>query len=236
MLFVKIYQKKRMKKYLLLFMFFSLGLSIIAQDEDSAAAADISKNHFGIAIKGGTWGFGGDLIWSFNPQFNLRLGGTTLPASFKQVEGELDVNHKYELTQLNLLLDYNFSRMFHITAGVIYAIKNQETATAISNKSVEFGEITVLPERLGTVSSISTWNQLAPYVGIGIGPGLSPNKTVGFCFEIGTFYMGKPTVEMDGSGMLAPTANEDNSKVINDNLSELSFYPVMNFSLSFKIK
>lgn len=227
-----------MRKYLFIVcLIFSTNI-IMSQNQSFGqdTTATSSKNHFGLAIKGGTWGYGGDIIWSFHPKFDIRLGGTHSTAKLNQVEGDLSVDHDYKLTQFNLLADYNLNSWMHLTAGIIYSLENEENAVAISIKSVDFGEVTVSPERLGTIVSTTTWNRVAPYIGLGFGRTISPNKVVGFTVEFGTFYMGKPTVKMNGTGMIGPTANEQNSNQLSENMSEIQFFPVLNFSLSFRIK
>lgn len=192
---------------------------------------------WGIGLKANTFGFGADVIKSFNHNFTLRLGASYMKQDFKISTFDDFGGAAFNYTTLgsvSLIFDYYVFRSVYISAGAMYNMSKLEFESK-AEESQTIGNIEVSPETIGGVSYTLLPNEICPYLGIGFGHTLSRNKVVAFNFDLGAVYQGSPKVKLDATGMVSPTANEEQQQLLQDNVKEWKFYPFMNFQLSFRI-
>lgn len=229
------------------FLFFSLHSQIFSQEENisTESGLDLSKNvkadefspGWAIAIKASSFGFGGEIIKSFNEQFNLRLGGSYFKQKYNVAffDGFNTEDFTYStLGSVSLIVDWHFLDWMHLSGGALYNMSELE----IQNKAMEsldIGEITVEPETIGSVYYRLNPNEVCPYLGIGFGRTISPSRIVSFNLDLGAIYQGSPKVTLDATGMVSPTANDDQRKLLEDNVKDYKFFPFINFQISFRI-
>ncbi len=195
----------------------------------------------GMAIKASTMGPGGDLVLQFHKRMDVRLGidmfDYSRTFSFDEDDIEYDAHAKIETGSYTALFDYYIAKGFFVALGAginnfNINIKGEPT------EDVEWGDVIIDKEKIGDFEfGIEPGLKLSPYFGIGFGHALSANKLVGFAFEIGSYYMGSPDVSIEATGLLSPTAMEEYGQeaLFESQLSSYGFYPVLKFSLNFKL-
>ncbi|MCG9879434.1 MAG: hypothetical protein MH472_02440 [Bacteroidia bacterium] len=193
---------------------------------------------FGIGLNLSTNGVGGQLAvgLSKNGKFNGRLEGRYFSTDLTNYEAEIGgtklvANATVKLGSIGAMFDYHpFGNAFKITAGYALLL-NDVSATAITKDSTKFGEISVPPNEVGDIQ-FGLNVKPSPYLGIGFGRAI-PKKRFGFTFEIGAYYTGAPEVSFKSTGMLEPTSA--NEPILRENLSGLTWWPVMNFGFNFRL-
>jgi len=222
-----------------LFLFFSIPAQVFSQETDSSqdGKTDDFSPGWAIGIKASTLGFGGEIVKSFNKNLNLRLGGSYFNQKYSLSFADAIADDSWTYTtvgSVSLIMDWHFSRIVHLSAGVLYNMTVMKVE-GLPTESQHIGDIEVTPETIGSLTYQLTPNEICPYFGIGFGRSISKNKVVSFNFDLGAVYQGSPKVSLDATGMISPTANEEQRKLLEDNVKDLRFFPFLNFQLSFKI-
>lgn len=231
-----------MKNLSILFSFlliFSIPIQLLSQESDLSnnEKTDDFSPGWAIGIKASTLGFGGEIVKSFNESFNLRLGGSYFKQKYSLSFADAIADDSWTYTtvgSVSLIMDWHFSRVVHLSAGVLYNMSVLKVES-LPTESQNIGDIEVTPETIGTLTYQLTPNEICPYFGIGFGRSISKNKVVSFNFDLGAVYQGSPKVSLEATGMVSPTANEEQRKLLEDNVKDLRFFPFLNFQLSFKI-
>ncbi|HOO83123.1 MAG TPA: hypothetical protein PLS94_01050 [Prolixibacteraceae bacterium] len=197
--------------------------------------------NFGIAIKGSTTGYGGDLVFQFHEKMSARIGvdhmKLSFPFEFKQDGIDYSANATNRTGTILTLYDYHIAKYVFASAGVGFNNFNIN-ASGAANSSLPWGDIEIPAEKIGTfVFDIKPKMRLSPYLGLGIGRTLGLYKLVGFSFEAGTFFQGAPDISIESDGLLAPTSDPDHGQetLIEGQLKQYYLYPVLKLNLSFKI-
>jgi hypothetical protein len=116
------------------------------------------------------------------------------------------------------------AKFLNVTFGVVYDLTSIKLDQSFVNASPS--------KDLGTLTLTSKINHVNPYVGIMLGNPI-PKKKVNLSFEMGTYYIGAPKVTWTGQGIVAPTA--DQSAIIERNIKNYSWMPVLSLHLNYKI-
>ncbi len=224
-----------------------LSGQVYAQEdtENNNEGADLSKiikttkftPGWGIGIKASSLGLGADIVKSFNSSFTLRLGASYLKKDFKISTFDDLGGSAFNYTtvgSVSLLFDWYFARSVYVSAGLMYNMSILEFESK-ADKSQYIGVIEITPETMGSITYTLKPNEICPYLGIGFGHTISRNKLVAFNVDLGMLYQGSPKVTLDATGMVAPTANEEQRQLLQDNVKGYMFYPFLNFQLSFKL-
>ena len=87
-------------------------------------------------------------------------------------------------------------------------------------------------EDLGKLTLDVKVNNVNPYMGLMFGNPI-PKKRVNVGFQLGTYYVGSPKVTWVGEGIVGPTA--DQADIVEDNLKDYSWMPVLALHLNIKL-
>lgn len=199
------------------------------------------NQNLGIAIKGSTTGYGGDLVFQFHERMSTRIGidhmKLSFPFNFDQDEINYSANATIKTGTILALYDYHITKYVFASTGI--GLNNFNiNATGTANSSLIWGDIEIPAEKIGTFTfDIKPKMRLSPYLGIGFGRTLSTDKLFGFSFEAGTFFQGSPDISIISDGLLEPTSNPDHGQeeLIEGQLKQYYLYPVFKFNLSLKI-
>ena len=161
----------------------------------------------GVRAEVGTTGYGGALLWTANPYVGLALGynggdiSWTDDVSVNGTKYDLDMDNK--LAYLNAEIrpwgasTNRWAQGVYMAAGVGY-LDNDYDLT----KRSENGSITVNDNPYSVNGSVngkmSYKNDIAPYVGLGFAPKI--NQNWGVFGEVGAYYTGNPTVDLNANG------------------------------------
>ena len=195
----------------------------------------------GVALKGSTMGYGGDAVFQFNKRMSARLGYDNLkmkfPFDFKESDISYSANANVKTGSLTALYDYYLAK--NIFVSTVLALNNFDfTTDGKPNQDMTYGDITITADKIGTFEyDVTPSLKVSPYLGVGFGHTLSPDKLVAFCVELGAFYQGSPDVTIKSDGMLSPTSNPDrgHASLMASQVSQYYLYPYLKFSLSFNI-
>lgn len=195
----------------------------------------------GVGIKASTMGLGGDVSLGLNKSMDIRLGfdmmGFNYDFTFKESEINYDANAGIKTGSITALFDYYLTSSIFVAGGIGYNMFNANIKGSAQD-GYTYGDISIPSEKIGSFSfEIYPSMKISPYLGIGFGRALGYEKSFSFAFEIGTYYMGSPHVLIESSGMLAPTSNPEmgQDKVIENQISQYSLYPVLKLSLSYRL-
>ena len=110
-------------------------------------------------------------------------------------------------------------------------IKKIEEAGLLQDIEIDFGDDAVYLRKDGHMSAALEVNRFRPYVGLGLGRAI-PKHRVGFRFELGAMFMGRPDITSPNlrSGVVG-----GNNSDFNDAISSLTVFPHISFQLTYKV-
>jgi len=213
-------------------------LSLILLASVTLSAQNMS---IGVALKGSTMGVGGDVVFQFHEKMTARLGYDAMKYSRSITFEEQDIEYNADLSvktgSITVLYDYYLLKSIFVSAG--FGLNNFNiNAVGAAVSDLPYGDVTIPAEKVGNFEfDIVPSMKISPYLGIGFGRTLGRESKVGFAFELGSYYMGSPDISITSSGLIAPTSNPDHGQeaLFERQLSQYNMYPVMKFSLSYKI-
>ena len=220
--------------------------------------------HTGLGVTVGLDGVGPEIDLSINPNIDIRGGFAWMPG-FKyskafsidndspRIQGNVTAVGQLHLSSGKLLFDYYPSADggFHITAGIygsspdVLLFYNQDPLpTDRSNwgtTSISVGSLKAGIDSEGYMRASARVNAIRPYLGVGFGRNVSPDKAVGFSFDLGAMYWGTPQLSaVDHKGARSYEKfssslvdNRDNG--ILDTISKFSIFPMLKFNLFIRL-
>ncbi|MGI4721294.1 MAG: hypothetical protein ACRYGO_18670 [Janthinobacterium lividum] len=228
---------KQMRKHIgkhILFAALALAAGASAHAEIGAAVtADI-----------GTTGAGFHLVVPMETYLNGRFGANYFQHDFDKRSGQVDYKVDGKLRTVDMLFDWYIipQSNFRLTGGIVY---NGSRLTAVgkpgANGRFTFNGNTYTTADVGTLNGEVTFRRAAPYLGIGWGNALSPNKRWNVSTDIGVFQQGKARVNLVSLGCV--TSNAVCNKLAGDvaveearlaeDASDFKLYPVLRASVSY---
>jgi hypothetical protein len=242
---------KTFAKYFALSVLAAATTSVMAADEVIVTDEGVAEFSFfkpaAVRAEVGTTGYGGAISWNANPYVGVTLGYNGGDISWSD---DLSINGSdYDLDMDNNLTYLNaeirpWANWFYMAAGVAY-IDNDYGLERRPDTNASF---TVDGSRFnaGTTDArisgdLSYKNNIAPYVGIGFSPAIT--NRWGVFGEIGAYYNGNPTVNLNASPealalvgdderTLAEALADEEREIRNDN--EYKWLPVAKLGVSFR--
>jgi hypothetical protein len=210
--------------------------SLFAQNDYVQESSTGDYPIFGIGISASTFGPGVEIDFALSKAFTLRVGGSYFQYIYTGSISHWKIYGNYTATFgcINLIADYNFAKVLHLSGGVMYNMVDQGIIGQPQD-SYSIGNVQVTPEQIGNVKIHITPNQICPYLGIGVGKPLDRNHLISFFFDVGAVYQGSPKVDLQAEGMLHPTANDAQTQTMNQNLESMKFYPMVSLRVIFKL-
>lgn len=219
---------------------FSLELHGQANESTDKGNTDTFSRGFGLGFGVGLKGFTAQLSYAFHPNLYLRaevhglkIEDLTVDLTFSGQT--LRTIGNVDLLNTGLILDYfpaPATSSFHFFLGLSYASNQRMQGRGLYPEPVEYGELTFEGEEIGYVDGQLITNSLMPQFGIAFGRS-RPKRAAGLRLEIGTYYWGAPTVQLEATGMLANTVREEEK--INNNLNAYRWWPFVNLALNFRL-
>lgn len=232
-----------MKKILMLgVLLIFVGTNIRAQSQEPVPEGMKSLPGTGFYVGGmaTTNGVGAEIKYLFR-KFTLKAGYETLALKtgfeFNEDDISYDATVNYKTGGLSLLADYNFIRHLYLSGGVVFSSFNPQVK-GHSVSDVQYGDIVIPAEKVGDFSiSFSPELKVSPYLGVGWRSFIGKNKRVVFSMGAGMYYMGSPQVDIEATGLLAPTADpiHGQKELLEKQLEQYKFYPVVKLNLAIKL-
>ena len=178
------------------------------------APAGLSAQGFGISLKAGTTGLGGDLGFGFSDMWGVRGGIGLLPFDLTIEETETSYTATAPSPQFMALVDFFPMRgSFRLTGGLLMTDDIDLSGT------IEGQNVT------GAVSLKRT----QPYLGLGFG-NLSGGG-LGFVLDLGVGFGDAPVVDLQGPSDIQDEIDEEIAQ-LEEALEPFKYVPVISVGLS----
>ena len=227
--------------FIALILLFITTINSVAQENDSLKSNNVQYKGFYIGAQASTNGWGFDARYIFNKTITVKMGferlyySTTL--DFSEGDIEYDASLDYKTGGISLLADFNYTKNLYISAGAALNSLNPEIK-GVAVSDLQYGDITIPASMVGDfVFSLSPSMDISPYVGLGFRSFFGEKERVTFTFETGLYYLGAPNVEIEATGLLAPTADpaHGQKELLERQLSQYKFYPVIKINLAVRL-
>jgi len=194
-----------------------------------AAAAD-----FGAGVKIGTYGWGAEFGVGFTEWFTLRASVTTGSVSYSYDEDGINYDSTLDVGGYGLLADFFPMRgTFRLTAGLL-ANSNQVDLKAVPTVPIDIGGGTYTPAQVGTLSGDVDFDNSVPYFGVGWG-NVAHGKRIGFLVDLGFIHQGGGMVSLSSStGLVSQGDLDAEAAVIEDDIGDIDFWPIISFGLAIR--
>jgi hypothetical protein len=209
------------------------GLAAPAKALPESSSAD----GVGLTAKVGTLGLGAEVTLGLNDYVGVRLGGNQFNYSESRSGEDGTVYGDLELLTYSALLDIHpFGEGFRLSGGAMLN-KNRIKLSADVNKTVELdGQEYWLSDLEGAV----TFNEMAPYAGIGYGNAVGADGRWHFSCDFGVMFQGSPKVDASATASdpeMQPVVDEALAKEeakAQDDAEPYKYYPVISIGLSYR--
>lgn len=192
----------------------------------------------GVGLQAGSLGPGATVVASVTPRINVRGAAHFFSYAHREVfsdeQVELQVDAEARLASGALLVDvYPLRRFLHLSAGLVLN-RNEVSAVMAPISSYTINDKEFQPEKIGSLkATVGHKTSVHPYAGIGIGNALRGSR-LGLSLDLGVLYTDSPRIDMEGSGMIAPTAEQDTE--LEADLEGIRLYPHVALGLTFRIR
>lgn len=204
-----------------------LGLSM------SPASAD---DDFWLGAKAGTLGFGAEASWRPVPYLDMRAGINRF--SFDKNGSEAGIDYLGNADLMTVFATANLRvplSPFRVTAG-IFNNGNELSLTSRDTSTYQVGSQTYTSEQVGTLRAGATFDDWAPYAGIGFDFRLF--DTMGLHVDAGVLQQGSPMVTLTADGSLSNDPQfqqqlEAERQELQNSVDDYEYYPVFSLGFSF---
>jgi len=209
-------------------------------------AAASAHAEVGIAVTAdlGTTGAGVHLVVPMESNLNGRFGINYLKHSSDKRSSSISYDAEAKLQTFDVLFDWYVlaNSALRLTGGVVY--NGNEITGRARPEGDGFYHIngrSYLPSDVGTLDGKVDFQKAAPYIGIGWGNALTPNKRWNFNADLGAFYQGNAKVNLVSRGctsarvtctVLAADVAAEEAR-LKEKLSDHKFFPVLRASVAY---
>lgn len=218
-----------------------LGFNMQGQERDAESEKPLFNydNQYSISIGLGLKGLTGGFAYEWNPHWSARaeIGGIILQDVGMSIElsgQELEVAGGFEIMAASVLFDYYpwENRNFRVFAGMGWAWNQELRGRALYANAVSYGELEFEGEEIGYIDVGIQTRRFLPQLGLAWGRAI-PDKRFGVSLAIGSYWWGKPQVDLEATKMLANTVKERDQ--IENNLSGYQWWPFLQLGLNFRL-
>lgn len=202
----------------------------------------------GVSLRVGTLGPGVDVSYSVSPKFNVRGGAAYFSTTFDETLDDEDIDLALTgdatIGAVSVMADFHpFENSFRLSAGLNMNLF-EGSADGRSLSPYCFGDEDAQgncldkefsADKVGTFGAkVSYPSAFQPYAGIGFGNMARGQSRVTFMMDLGVIYAGKPELELSATGLLAPTATENEAR-LNEGIESFVLYPVFSIGIGFRL-
>jgi len=200
------------------------------------AGTAVADDTLWFGAKAGTLGIGLEATWRPLPWFDLRAGANRY--DYKDSGSQAGINYDATLGLDTYYATFNFRfplSPMRVTAGA-FVNNNELLMTSQDSPSFDVGGITYTSADVGTLTSVTSFEKSAPYVGVGFDFELF-NK-LGLNMDFGVLWQGSPAVSLVSDGLLANdpvfvAALETERQQLENEVSDYKAWPVISIGLNF---
>lgn len=191
-------------------------------------------NAEGLVLSGkvGTLGMGLGLTQEYSDSFIGRLGFNTSEYNASGNKNTAEYDSKMQLQTVSAMVDwYPMHSAFRATTGLYYNNKLSLTAHPPGGLYTIGGTNFTAAEMSNMQSSVS-YNQVAPYIGLGWGNPNAQGKGWGLVSDFGLLIQGQPYAVQDVT--CSAPANPTQCAALQNNQSNFKLYPVATVGVSYQ--
>ena len=207
------------------------GLVVLALLSAGVANAD---NDFGLGVKVGTLGIGLEASWKPLPYMDIRIGTSSYDYDNDGRYGSINYDAVFALDQYYATANFHFPiSPMRVTAGVY---SNGNEILLINDQFQDIGGY--LGTQIGVITSETTFDGTAPYLGIGFDFTLAGK--VGLNLDLGVLWQGDPVVTLEVDGILGDDVDfqqdvlDPERQALEDDLSDFKAWPVISLGFVYK--
>ncbi len=200
----------------------------------------VAAQEVGVAAHAGSLGLGADVAVAVGSRANLRASAHVVPLNFDVDVSDVAMTIDPPSPAFRALLDvFPFGGGFRLSGGLLYSPSDVELVGNFTG-AVDIGDDTYTAADVGRLTGTITTNEVAPYLGIGLGD--VARGGFGFFLDLGVAFQGKPSVTLDSDGPVASLPEfqadlraEEQAAEEDSLMDLLKYYPVLSlgFSLGF---
>lgn len=205
-----------------------------------AAGPAAADGNFAVTLGGGTTGGVVEGQVRLNDFLQLRGGGNYLSIGADVTEDDINYDGDFELSGGGAFVDLHpFRNSFMLSAGVLVGDKTFDFA-ATSDQAVSIGDIVFTPAEYGRLEGDTSWNDAAPFVGLGFDNTFSGSGNWGFSAVLGAAFLGSGEVVLRSvGGTLSddPILREQldiEAARLEEEIEDYEYYPVAQVGLSYR--
>lgn len=231
---------------ILLLSFAVFSVARATEQRDSIPASAYSNGYpypFAFGVHAGTTGVGLHLYQPLGSEFGMRVGVSYMPFS-TNISGTYNghaARSEVSAKSGNVSLTFGwtpfvqrqgFFRSFNLQLGGAYFYKLDGGLNTRLREPYKFGEIDVQPDHVGLIRTKVAWKKtVSPYAGIGWS-NIVIDSRFSMHIDLGCYYLSKPSVSMEASGLLEKNVN--NAATIERNIKNYRYLPRLEFGFSYR--
>jgi hypothetical protein len=204
--------------------------------------------HVAAGLTLGTYGVGLQAEANANRYVALRTGFSFLQVGIGE-KNLADVTYamKPRVQDIPLVLDVHpTAGAFRLSGGVVFN-QNRLGLQAVRDGSVFIGDHEYGPAEIQRIEGRIRGRAAAPYVGLGVDGAATRRGRVGFTFELGVLFHGRPKSTLEGTTTLTGAARNqfladlalENAEIqaeIDDRTEAINYFPVLNFGFTYRLR
>ena len=191
----------------------------------------------------GTTGIGAHLVVPMEKDLNGRFGINYFSHTTSKMVDTVNFNMKLTLNTYDILFDYYpTSSPLRVTAGVLYngnKVEGQGTPNATGGYLINGVAFTV--NDVGNLKGIVEYRKASPYLGVGFGNALTPNKRWNFSGDLGAILQGRANTQLAATGCttsngvcgVLATAVAAEKTAFTNSVNRYSVYPVLRVAVGY---
>lgn len=199
-----------------------------------------SAGNAGMAVKASTLGGGVEIERTLSDNLGVRFGVNYFQIDGNVTAGDIKYDASVDLQTAGGFIDlYPFGGAFRLTAGVMYN-GNEADITASPASAVTIGNTVYSPQLVGSLKGTVSFNDIAPYAGIGWSSGRGNQAGLSVAFDLGVLFQGSPSLDnYHATGPLAGNAYfqsqlDQEAGKVEDEIDEYQYYPVIALTLTYR--
>jgi hypothetical protein len=221
-------------------LFFSL-FSANLQGQEAEDESPRLPSGLYIGAQATTNGLGFNLGYIAGKRLTLKTGVEALKFDFDFPYEENDISYdatfQYKTGGLFLLADYFYARSLYLSGGVV--MNNfQPRFEGVAASDMTYGDITIPASKVGDFRfEVEPDLKFSPYVAAGFRSFIGKAKMVTWNIETGLYYMGPPKLNIETTGLLAPTSDpaHGHQQNLENQFSVYKYYPIVKFALGVRL-
>lgn len=205
----------------------------------STACTSYAGN-FGVGGTVGTTGVGVEGKLAMSDNIALRGSVTTAPFSRTETIDGVEYDADLNFTNVGGFVDlYPFKNGFHISGGAYGGDKSADLiGTPGPATTVEIGGTTYTGAQIGTLTGDVSYNDVAPFVGLGYDGFMKRSSNWSFNARAGVMFVGSPEVDLTAAGGLVSASPMVQAELQNEianleaELDDYKYYPVVTLGIT----